>query len=150
VLPADEVQPWTDRPPSRRRRKRRYYPQPIFSLEGPEPPFFNFDRVLGLVLMGAGLLLVLILSLAGSVFAALMFGGLFLILGGARFVLPDFMTGTRFAGLIALQIGLFFVIMINASNRKIDETELGMVPFMFCYVAAVVFSALGLAGLLKG
>jgi hypothetical protein len=151
VLPADEPVEVVARSVRRRRqRTRRYYPQPVYLGEEPEPGFFTFDRVLGLVLFGAGVLLLVILTLAGSALAAGLISSLFLIPGVCRFLLPDFLTGTRFAGLISLLFGVSLVVLINASNRNVWDTELGMVPFMFVYIGAVIFSILGMIGLLKG
>jgi hypothetical protein len=122
----------------------------VYFPDEPEHTFFNFDRVLGLVLFGAGLLLLLIITLAGGGVAAGLISALFLIPGITRFALPDFMTGPRFAGLISLLMGMFLIVLINVSNRHIGDTDLAMVPFLFAYLGGVVFSALGVIGLLRG
>jgi hypothetical protein len=150
VLPADGPGERAVRPARRPRRPRRRYVLPVYFPEEPDRTFFTFDRVLGLVLFGAGLLLLVIIIAAGAGAVAGLLSALLLIPGATRFALPDFLTGTRFAGLISLLIGVYLVVLINASNRHIGDTELAMVPFMFAYLGGVVFSTLGVIGLLKG
>jgi hypothetical protein len=139
----------------KRRRRRQESCQPAWSIylpQEPKPELVTLDRILGTILMGSGFFFLLTISIipGGNILVAVLLGGFFLVAGLGRFFMPDFMNAMRTAGLGCLVLGCLLAAAVNAAEKKGAGQEMGEIPFLFAYIGAVLFSAMGAFGLFKG
>jgi hypothetical protein len=147
----DQEELWADRTP-RRISSPDSKSRPSAAVPEETAPFLTFDHVVGIILMGAGLLLLVVISVprGGNGLVAVLVGGFCLVVGAGRFWVPEFMTRGRVGGLLGLALGLCLGVLVNLGDRRGFDSELAFLPALMGYAGAFVLSTVGIFGLIKG